>query len=206
MNGVAAVIDLGTANYGSMMNMLRKIGAESVLTSSPDVVAGASKIILPGVGAFDTVAAELRRRPTLLAAMSERVLNDNIGFLGVCVGMQLLFTSSDEGVEPGLGWIDGRIQKFEFDDATSLPVPHMGWNFLRQVRASPLLNLDDTSKFYFVHSYRAVDVDEDAVLGMTTYGEEFVSAVSKGNIHGVQFHPEKSHFYGMNLLKSFLEM
>jgi glutamine amidotransferase len=117
----------------------------------------------------------------------------------------MLFHSSDEGVQPGLGWIGGRIRKFAFEEASRLPVPHMGWNFVRQVRASRLLNIEETNKFYFVHSYRAVDVDEDAVLGMTNYGEDFVSAVSRGNIHGVQFHPEKSHFFGMNILRSFLE-
>jgi len=205
MEGYVAVIDLGTANFGSMMNMLKKIGAESVLTNSPEQVAEASRLILPGVGAFDTVAAALHQKPELLATLSDRVLSDKVEFLGVCVGMQLLFDSSDEGVQPGLGWIGGRVRKFEFDEASRLPVPHMGWNFIKQVRASRLMNMEEKNKFYFVHSYRAVDVDADAILGTTNYGEDFVSAVSRDNIHGVQFHPEKSHFFGMNILRAFLE-
>ena len=176
-----------------------------MLTSSAKRVAEASRIILPGVGAFDTVAMALYQKPELLAMLEDRVLSDKVEFLGVCVGMQMLFHSSDEGVQPGLGWVGGRIRKFEFDSGTRLPVPHMGWNFIKQIRTSRLMNIEETNKFYFVHSYRAVDVDENAILGMTNYGEDFVSAVSRDNIHGVQFHPEKSHFFGLKILKSFLD-
>ena len=200
------VVNLGVANYGSMMNMLKKVGADAQLTDCADDILNASRIILPGVGAFDAVMGALNSHPDIKSALAQRVLADKTPFMGVCVGMQLLFRSSEEGSLPGLGWISGSIQKFVSPQDERLPIPHMGWNLVHVEKKSPLLDENEKQKFYFVHSFRAMGVNKDEILTSTQYGGNFISAVNSNNIFGFQFHPEKSHRYGMNLFEKFIEL
>lgn len=197
-----AVVDYGVANIGSMLNMLRKVGATAVAASTAEAVHGADKIILPGVGAFDNGMAALHGLG-LVDALRERALHARVPFLGVCLGMQLLGDSSEEGSAAGLGLIAGRSLRLRPPVDSRLKVPHMGWNTVRATRATPLLNGDDDARFYFVHSYHLHCADPADVLGTSQYGETFTSMVQRGNITGTQFHPEKSHRYGMELLRQF---
>lgn len=201
-----AIIDYGSGNTGSILNMVRKIGGNAAITSSAEEIEAASGIILPGVGAFDAVAQNLEAS-NLLPLIEERVLQANIPFLGICVGMQILFDSSEEGNSSGLGWIPGKVERFNFahiEGKRRLKIPHMGWNLVDAVPDNPLFRqLDKNSRFYFVHSYHAVCSDEYSIA-KTSFGYPFTCAVQKGNIMGVQFHPEKSHKFGMQLLGNFV--
>ena len=199
-----AIIDYGMGNVGSMANMLKKIGAEATITADPDVIASADKLILPGVGAFDHGMRELHAR-ALVPVIRDQVIEQRKELLGVCLGMQLLTERSEEGSCEGLGWVPGRTVRFlSMGDAGSRKVPHMGWNLAEPMRDDPLFaGLDSDARFYFVHSYH-VSCDNGAVLATTNYGGPFVSAIRKGNIAGVQFHPEKSHRFGMQLLRNFV--
>lgn len=200
------IVDFGVGNLGSIENMLKKIGCESRISSDPDVIASASKIILPGVGAFDQGMRSLRER-NLEGILRVKALEERIPILGICLGMQMLGHASEEGVEPGLGWIDARCKRFGGEGwDTKLKVPHMGWNTIRHPRDNPLLaGLPDLPRFYFVHSYHLVCSDESIVSGITQYGIAFTSMVQSRNICGVQFHPEKSHRFGLALFRNFVE-
>jgi len=200
------VVNLGVANYGSMMNMLNRVGADALLTDNAEQLKSAARIILPGVGSFDAVMSALNNRPDLREVIEQRVLSEHIPFMGVCVGMQLLFSGSEEGNLPGLNWITGSIKKFSFPAELRLPVPHMGWNVVHALKRTALLSMDEKYKFYFAHSYRAIDVDEAQILASSDYGDTFISAVVKENIFGFQFHPEKSHKFGMRLFQKFIEI
>jgi len=198
------IIDYGVGNLASISNILKKVGVEAVVSKEEEIINNASHIILPGVGSFDTCAKRLKESGTL-ASLSERVLIDKVPVLGVCVGMQLLFEGSDEGVLTGLGWIKGRVIKF---DQNRLPsekkIPHMGWTNVMHSKSSKLLNgLKDDSRFYFVHSYHPSLADNSDSLLTAEYGYQFVAGVERANVMGVQFHPEKSHRYGMQLLANF---
>jgi glutamine amidotransferase len=192
-------------NVGSMANMLRKIGAEALITADPDIIASADKLILPGVGAFDNGMRELHARGLVPVIEREAVLKGK-PLLGVCLGMQLLTEGSEEGRCEGLGWVKGRTVRFLPEgDSGHRKVPHMGWNFAEPVRQDPLFaGMESEARFYFVHAFH-VTCDEQSVLARTGYGGPFISAVRAGNIAGVQFHPEKSHRYGMQLLKNFVQ-
>lgn len=197
-----AIIDYKTGNVGSILNMIRKIGKEAVITSDPVEIEKADKIILPGVGSFDTGMRNLEELG-LIGVLNKKVIEEKTPLLGICLGAQLLFERSEEGVLPGLGWIDGEVRKFRFKD-NALKVPHMGWNTIAIKKDDCLFNgAEGELRFYFVHSYHFVCSDN--VLAITDYGYEFPSVVRKGNIVGVQFHPEKSHKFGMQLLKNFIE-
>jgi len=200
------IIDYGLGNLGSVANMLKKIGVQAVVSSDPVVIASADKLILPGVGSFDTGMKNLKERG-LLSLLNDRVLNDKISILGVCLGMQLLGKRSEEGLLPGLNWLDAETIRFKFeDDKANLKIPHMGWNTLNVCQRHPLLaGLELDNRFYFVHSYHVACKNPPNILAQTTYGFDFTSAVLKENIMGVQFHPEKSHKFGMRLLKNFVE-
>jgi imidazole glycerol-phosphate synthase subunit HisH len=200
------IIDYGLGNIGSMANMLKKIGAKAVVSSNPSVVETAKKLILPGVGSFDEGMMQLQSRG-LIQALNKRVLEDKVPILGVCLGMQLLCKSSEEGELQGLGLVEAETIRFKFQDSnTNLKIPHMGWNQLTVRQPHPLFaDLEDVNRFYFVHSYHVVCANQDNVLATTSYGFDFTSAVIKENIMGVQFHPEKSHRFGMRLLKNFVE-
>lgn len=198
------IVDYGMGNLGSIRNMLKKIGFESEITSDPQAVLHARKLILPGVGAFDA-GMESLDRSGLRQALDTRVLADKIPVLGICLGMQLMTAASEEGRLPGLGWIDAKALRFEPSQAAP-KVPHMGWNLVEPTRQAPLVDgLPSESRFYFVHSYHVRCAQPDDVLLSTVYGLTFHSGFQRENVWGVQFHPEKSHRFGMQLLRNFAE-
>lgn len=201
------IVDYGMGNVGSIKNMLKKIGAQAIISADVAEIERAEKIILPGVGAFDTGMRHLHEAG-LIGVLNEKTLNRRTPTLGICLGMQLLAERSEEGDLPGLGWIEGESRRFRFDDANAtLKVPHMGWNTVCAVERDSLFkDLDDEARFYFVHSYYVVCRSEADVLATSRHGREFVSAVQKDNVMGTQFHPEKSHKFGMRLLKNFVEI
>lgn len=202
---MVVIIDYGVGNLGSIQNMLRKVGCQAITSSDPDVIMNAPKLLLPGVGAFDAGMQCLTERG-LKPVLNEYVISRKKPVLGICLGMQLMAASSDEGRIPGLGWIDAQVKRIRPSDR-SLKVPHMGWNQVRQIKDDPLLtNLNTGSRFYFVHSYHVECHNPEDVLLTTSYGGEFHSAFRHGNIWGFQFHPEKSHKFGMQLLKNFAEL
>jgi len=198
------IIDYGMGNLGSIKNMFHEVGIESIITSNPDKLRNAEKLILPGVGAFDEGMTKLKKFH-LIPVLNDLVTKKKIPVLGICLGMQLMSQKSEEGKLPGLGWIKGETIKFNFaENKKNLKIPHMGWNSIDFVKKIPLSeNLPKNSQFYFVHSYHVVCQESGDVLFKTRYGFSFTSAFAHENIYGVQFHPEKSHKYGMQLLKNF---
>lgn len=208
MNNIA-IVDYGVGNSGSIQNMLRRVGCKTIITSDKDLIESASGYILPGVGAFDHGINKLKKSGTL-KTLEAQVLNKKKPILGICLGMQMLFNNSDEGDLPGLGWINGSVNKFKFkgyDLYKNMKVPHMGWNIVKPHNSQSLFKaIDEEARFYFVHSYYVSCDKEENILGTTKYGHNFVSAVAKNNIFGVQFHPEKSHRFGMTLFENFLEI
>mgnify|MGYP001160634981 FL=1 len=200
------VVDYGVGNLGSIVNMFKKVGAKVVASSDPVVIKDAEKLILPGVGAFDAAMRKFHETG-LVPVVGELVLEKKIPVLGLCVGLQLMTKGSEEGREAGLGWFDAETIRFKFDGENAhLKVPHMGWNEAHVVREHPLVaGWDTESRFYFVHSYHVVAKETDAVLAETEYGVNIHSILGRGNIMGTQFHPEKSHRFGMRLLKNFAE-
>ena len=201
------VIDYGMGNVGSVVNMLRKVGAETEASGDVDTVARATKLVLPGVGAFDAAMTRLRERD-LVPVLNRRVLEEGVPILGICLGMQVMTESSEEGHEAGLGWSAGGTRRFRFDDQEPrLRVPHMGWNLVQPARPTPLFEgMYEEPRFYFVHSYHVTCRDDGDVMLTTEYGYRFVSGIRRGNIFGVQFHPEKSHKFGMHLVRRFAEI
>lgn len=198
------IIDSGMGNRASVLNMIRRIGADGRLTTSPDEIRIARKLILPGIGAFDAGMAALRESG-LDGAIRHALTEEGAMMLGICLGMQLLLDSSEEGSQPGLGLVRGRARRFR-EDARGLRVPHMGWNVVRPVRSSVLFEPQvEEQRFYFVHSYYVECDDPQDVAGVTPYGHEYASSLEHGRVLGVQFHPEKSHRFGMALLKRFAD-
>lgn len=200
-----AIVNYGSGNTGSILNILTKIGAKAIITSDEATIREADKIILPGVGAFDSCAARLRDSG-LVPVLQQRAIQDKVPLLGICVGMQLLFEKSEEGIESGLGWIPGTVVKFKTESFTEkLPIPHMGWTDVSAKAGCDLVaDMHDHPRFYFVHSYHVVPTDSADILMTARYGYDFTAAVQRNNISGVQFHPEKSHRFGMQLLKNFV--
>ena len=197
------VVDTGLCNVGSCLNMLRTLGAEPVATDDPAIVADATRVILPGVGSFDAGMHALRSRE-LDVALRTAVHERGAPLLGICLGMQLLARRSQEGEAAGLGWIDADVVRFT--PQPRLRIPHMGWNSVQPQSPSPLFDAADADpEFYFVHSFHVVPDDPALVTGAATHGGSFAAAVGRGRIHGVQFHPEKSHRHGLQLLRRFLE-
>lgn len=198
------VIDYGMGNVGSIINIFRKIGVESMLSNNIEEIEKADKLILPGVGAFDNGMHNLNSSG-LAEAIKMQVLEHKKPLLGICLGMQLLGRSSEEGKAGGLGLIPFDNKRFKFDVRTELKIPHMGWDIaISTVKDDPLVEgLVPVQRYYFVHSYHAVCDSEGNVLMRCEYGYSFVAAVKSGNIYGVQFHPEKSHKFGMALLENF---
>jgi len=200
------IVDYGVGNLASIKNMLKKIGAEAQISSDPSVISAAEKLILPGVGAFDTCAQKLQESG-LTGLLNQKALVEKTPVLGICVGMQLLMSGSEEGILPGLGWINGKIIRFRQDQLPSeLKIPHMGWTDVFPNKSSRLFdNMYEDPRFYFVHSYHpAADNDSD-VLVYAQYGYKFAAGLEHENIMGVQFHPEKSHKFGMKLLDNFVK-
>lgn len=201
-----AIVHYGMGNPGSIRNMLAKSGAEGVITSDPEVISRADKLILPGVGAFDH-AMERIKAMGLLDVLNVQAVVNKKPVLGICLGMQLLCRKSEEGILPGLGWLDAEVVRFKFDGPGALRVPHMGWNGITPAKESPLFaGMHPEPRFYFVHSYHVKCYDPSDVLAVTEYGISFTSMVQRGNIMGTQFHPEKSHKYGLKLLQNFAGM
>jgi glutamine amidotransferase len=197
-----AIVDYDIGNLAAVANMLHRVGALCEITSDPAAIERAERIILPGNGAFDACMRNLRATG-LLPLLEYRVLQQRVPLLGICVGAQMLGHGSEEGIEPGLGWLD--LQVRHFPASAGLRVPHMGWNGVRvEQPGHPLVaGLDADARFYFVHSYRIEPVDPADTLLSADYGGRFAAAVARGNISGVQFHPEKSHRFGKRLLGNF---
>lgn len=198
------VVDYGVGNLASIQNMFKRTGTEAIVSKDKSVLEQATKIVLPGVGAFDTCAEKLKESG-LVDLLTEKVNIKKTPVLGVCVGMQLLTQGSDEGILPGLGWVKGRIVKFNQTVLDSgLKIPHMGWADVELKKQSMLFSdMYDEPRFYFVHSYHAVLTNAADELLTARHGYVFTAALQKENIIGVQFHPEKSHKYGMKLLDNF---
>lgn len=195
------IVNYGMGNLGSISNMFRRIGVAAEVSAIPDRIANADKLVLPGVGAFDS-AMDRVATSGLRAVLDKRVMEDRIPILGICLGMQLLTRSSEEGRLPGLGWIAAATRRFPA--AQGLPVPHMGWNVVRPSGTCPLTSgLGVEPRFYFVHSYFVQVINEKDSILKTSYGVTFDAAICHENIYGAQFHPEKSHSYGMQFLKNF---
>ena len=206
MADAIALVDYGAGNLHSVHNALKAAGARGVeVTADPDVVRRAERIVLPGVGAFGACAAGLRAIPGLVEAMTERVQGGGVPFLGICVGMQLLATRGLEyGVTEGLGWVPGEVRLIERTDP-AIKVPHMGWNDVVPARHHDGAALIVPGEAYFLHSYHFQPENGAHVAAMTDHGGGLVAAVAHDNLLGVQFHPEKSQAYGLELLARFLD-
>lgn len=198
------IVDYGVGNLGSLRNALAKVGRSADVTSDPDAILAARRLILPGVGSFDH-AVERLTATGLGEAVTAAARTQGIPVAGVCLGMQLIMDGSDEGELPGLGLIPGRATRFPSEAYGSrLLVPHMGWNTAIPAKGSRFApSLADGGRFYFVHSYAVDPTNEADVLTWSDYGIRFASSVERDNVIGIQFHPEKSHRYGLTLLGEF---
>lgn len=199
------IVDYGMGNLGSIKNMFKYIGVEAVIESDVDKIKNASKILLPGVGSFDTAMKKINESD-LKEILNEKALKEQVPVLGICLGMQLLTNSSEEGSLSGLSWIDAKTISFKDRIDKKYRIPHMGWNIVNKSNESLLIKgfeeFEET-RFYFVHSYFVKVKDEKNSILKTNYGVEFDSAIQKDNIYGAQFHPEKSHKFGMKLFENF---
>lgn len=197
------IVDYGMGNWGSVLNMLKRIGVAAEISSDPETILKAKKIVLPGVGSFDAAMSRIDdlglKEPLTLKATKEK-----IPVLGICLGMQLLTASSEEGERGGLNWIPAKTVRFQQANAL-YKVPHMGWNLVSETQKHTMTSSFELgTRFYFVHSYHVTVTDEKYVLASTNYGYDFASMITNGdNIFGAQFHPEKSHSYGMRFLEKF---
>ena len=198
------IIDYGVGNIKAFYNIFSKLSVNVKIAQKPEDLLNATKLILPGVGHFD-YAMKRFSDSGMLKVVDDMVMNHNIPILGICVGMQMLAKSSEEGVMPGLGWIDATVKKIDADLLTQTTrLPHMGWNDVSVKIKNPLLkHLDFNSRFYFLHSYYFDPNLESDSIAFSNYGKEFTCVVNHKNIFGVQFHPEKSHHYGIQLLNNF---
>ena len=203
---VVGIINAGLGNVASIERMLERVGASGIYISSCKELIECDALILPGVGHFDEGIRALRKAE-LFEAIKKLGCDNKVPILGICLGMQLLCRGSEEGSESGLGLIDADVKKFQFSIEEKLKVPHMGWNVVQTVSSNPLIpHAQEEQRFYFVHSYQVVPDDPSVVIGAANYGGEFCAAFQKENIFGVQFHPEKSHRFGMALMKRFVEL
>ena len=201
------IVDYGLGNVQAFANMYKRLGIPATRAKTAVELVGATKLILPGVGAFDK-AMELLDASGMRPVLEDLVMEQQVPVLGICVGMQILADSSDEGRAPGLGWVPGRVRSFATQpESAALPLPHMGWNDVAPAPDSALfVGLESDARFYFLHSFFFDTASPVYVAAHATYGLNFGCAVSAGNVHGVQFHPEKSHHYGALLLKNFAEL
>lgn len=201
------IVDYGIGNIEAFLTLLKRIEIPSARAKTPYDLETASKLILPGVGHFDHAMKKLNDSG-MRDALDERVLKDKVPIIGVCVGMQMLASGSQEGVMPGLNWIPGKVKSFSNLDNFTLPMPHMGWNQITPEPNTQLFKRDFEilNEFYFLHSYYFVCDDKSNVSAKAFYGIEFEACVSRGNIHGIQCHPEKSHQAGARLIKNFASL
>ncbi len=204
--------NLSLGNTKSVINMVNKIGGEVILANSPEDLIGANKIILPGVGSFDVGMKEIRDAGWL-NILNKKALVEKVPILGICLGMQFFFDYSEEGNEnskvQGLGWIKGYLKKFEPSFTNGIKIPHMGWNKIKILNNCELFSDQDSLndlRYYFVHSYHAICADNSNLVATTFYGSDVTAVVQSENIYGAQFHPEKSHKFGMNLFSNFIKL
>ena len=202
-----AIIDYGVGNIKAFANIYKNLDIPFKVAKSVEDLTDVTKIILPGVGSFDHAMQSLHNSG-MKEKLDELVLERKLPVLGICVGLQMLAKSSDEGELEGLGWLDAHVKKFDLSKLTAkTPLPHMGWNNINIVQDNALLqNLDRDARFYFLHSYFIEGENEDMIAATSTYSETFTSMVHQGNIYGIQPHPEKSHQNGITLLKNFGEL
>lgn len=200
------ILNYGMGNVGSIANMFKKVGARTRLISTADALTDIQALVLPGVGKFDNALQRLRDH-NFIEPLNYIAHNEKLPILGICIGMQIMTNRSDEGNFQGLGWIDAETVHLGLD-SKKLRIPHMGWNVAHIEKNSPLFDTRDQNeqRFYFVHSYAVKCNNIDNVLTTSFYGSKFVSAFSQDNIIGVQFHPEKSHKFGMSLFRKFSEL
>jgi imidazole glycerol-phosphate synthase subunit HisH len=198
------IVDYGLGNVTAFATVYTKANIKVTIAKTADDLKSASKLILPGVGHFDH-AMRLLQQSGMREALDEMVLRDKVPVIGVCVGMQMLARSSEEGALPGLGWIDATVRSFKSHEGIrTMSIPHMGWNDVKSVSANPLFaELGVDARFYFLHSYFMNCDRKGDVLAVCNYGSDFACAVQSSNIYGVQFHPEKSHRFGDRLLRNF---
>jgi glutamine amidotransferase len=202
---MTVIVDYEMGNLGSIQNMLKKIGHSSVVSSSPQEISNAKRVILPGVGGFSKGMDQLRKM-NLVTTLQEKSKDKAAHLLGICLGMQLLTDYSEEGDREGLGIITAKTTRFQFTNTQQYKVPHIGWNFLKVQRENPYFpENEDENRFYFVHSYRVDVKNKQDSLAKSQYGIEFDSIIQKGNILGCQFHPEKSHKFGIAFFKRWLK-
>jgi glutamine amidotransferase len=201
------IVDYGLGNVLAFLNVYKRMNIPAGLAKTADDLKGASRVILPGVGAFDH-AMELLQQSGMRETLDEMVLSRGVPVLGICVGMQILATTSEEGQLSGLSWIKGSVRKLKgTDEHKQLHLPHMGWNDVEPIKSSPLFaGLETDARFYFLHSYHFHCESRESILAETDYGSRFVCAVHSRNVFGVQFHPEKSHQYGNRLLENFAKV
>jgi glutamine amidotransferase len=201
------VIDIELGNIGSVLNIVERVNGKAFLVTNPNDLKKYDKLVLPGVGAFDKAVTALLDNDWI-DALNNRVIIEKTPFLGICLGMQLLTRKSEEGRQPGFGWIAADTVRFDErrTEGGKLKIPHMGWNLVDVKKNSDLFDeLDSEQRFYFVHSYHVLCDNQEDVLATTSHGYEFVSAIEHENIVGVQFHPEKSHRFGIQLFRNFLK-
>ncbi|MFV0501421.1 MAG: imidazole glycerol phosphate synthase subunit HisH [Bacteroidales bacterium] len=200
------IIDYGCGNIRAFLNVYTRLNIPVKIARKVEDVESATKIILPGVGAFDYVMQSFNKSG-MRDIVEKKVIEDKIPVLGICAGMQILADSSEEGTEKGLSWIQGNVKYFDINKLKyKTKVPHMGWNDINPKNSLLFNNIKNGSRFYFVHSYYFEPKFEENSIATSNYGEDFTVAVAKENIFGVQFHPEKSHSSGMTLLKNFSEI
>ncbi|WP_440682506.1 imidazole glycerol phosphate synthase subunit HisH [Cysteiniphilum halobium] len=200
------VVDYGVGNVKAFVNIYKRLNIKCQIVNCEKGLHSVEKLILPGVGSFDYAMSKLNSSG-LKESIIELVMNDKVPILGVCVGMQMLLNSSEEGELDGFGWIDGVVKKFIVNDSNKLPLPHMGWNVVSKVSNHRILSsLESQARFYFLHSYYADCDDQENVLAMANYQDDYACIVNKENIYGMQCHPEKSHHNGVQFLKNFGEL
>lgn len=200
------IIDYGAGNLRSVEKKFNRLHSNVRISSDPHVIASAAKLVLPGVGHFASGVRKLKESG-IWDALNKAVLINQTPILGICLGMQLMTRYSEEGGAEGLGWFDAEVVRFRVRNKLTYKVPHIGWNTVEPAKSSPLLtNVSDTAMFYFVHAYHVVCQNPQDVLTHTTYEASFASAIQKGNIYGAQFHPEKSHDPGEQLIQNFVNL
>ena len=201
-----AIIDYGSGNINAFANVFKRLNISAKIARTKEDLVDVTRIVLPGVGAFDHVMASFNKSG-LRDVVERMVLEEDTKVIGICAGMQILANSSDEGIEKGLGWIDGQVRLFDTSGIKhKTKLPHMGWNEITHNGNSLFNSIDEKARFYFVHSYYFECNEEVNAIANTEYGLNVTSAVNKGNIYGVQFHPEKSHINGQQLLYNFAKL
>lgn len=201
------IVDYGVGNIQAFLNLFKRVGVDAQRACTASALAGATRLVLPGVGHFDHAMQRLNDSG-MRSRLEELVLETQVPVVGICVGMQMLAQGSDEGILPGLNWIPGRVRSFaSHPNSAELTMPHMGWNELQPRAGAKLFacGFDDAPQFYFLHSYYFDAQDKKDVAATAHYGIDFDAVVAKGHIHGIQCHPEKSHHWGEQLLKNFVE-